>query len=89
MILFQVAPSQGLKIALGETLRISGSLWYSESPVDTTTCEVVWFLDRFVWSKSRDSDLISLKMYILKSYLDVANTQVATTLGAESLGNYT
>ena len=53
------------------------------------TCEVVWFLDRFVCSKSRDSNLISLRMYILKSYLGVANTQVATTLGAESLGNYT
>lgn len=56
------------------------------------TCKVVWFLDRFLSSNPRDSDLISLRIYILKNYLDVLTTQMGTTrgeAGAESLRNYT
>lgn len=40
-----------------------------------------WFLDRFLCSKPRGISwaFISLGIYILKSYLGIANTQMATT----------
>lgn len=42
------------------------------------------FLNRFLCSSPRGSDLVSLGIYVLKSFLGVANTQGASPLGLKA-----
>lgn len=81
--MFQVVPGHSWKITLdGGTLRIMWSqnmiLWITCGHNHLWSC---WFLDRFQCSNPRgiNWDFINLAIYIVKSYLGIANTQMATT----------